>query len=63
MQAQNFTSEMYSFYRQMNIQQSITSFYHHQSNGQVEVCIKFVKCTIKNCLDTIQDVSLALLHI
>ena len=29
--------------RQMSIQQSITSPYHHQSNDQVEMFIKFIK--------------------
>ena len=39
----NFTSETFKeFYKMLNIQQSITSFYHHQSSGQVEACIKFV---------------------
>ena len=60
----NFTSETFrQFCRKMNIQQSITSSYHHQSNGQVEACIKLVKSRIKKCLDTNQDVSLALLQI
>ena len=44
----------------MNIQQYITSFYHHQSTGQVEAYFKFVKNTIKNT-DTNQDTNLALL--
>ena len=44
----NFTSEMFKdFCRQMNIQQTITSSCHHQSNGQVEAFLKFVKCTIR----------------
>ena len=34
----------------MNIQQTIISSYHHQSNAQVEACIKFVKHTITNVL-------------
>ena len=39
----NFTSEIFKeFYRKMNIEQSIPSCYHHQSNGQVEACIKIV---------------------
>ena len=59
----NFTSKMFrQFCRQMSMQQSITLSYHHQSNDQVEMCIKFVKLTIKKCLATNQDVSLALLH-
>ena len=47
----NFTSGMSrKFCRQMSMQQSITSSYHHQTNGQVKVCITFVKHTIKNAL-------------
>ena len=45
----NFTSDKFiQFCRQMKIQHAITSLYHHQSNDHVEVCIKFVKCTVKN---------------
>ena len=56
----NFTSEMFKKYcRKMDIQQSIISSYHHQSNGQMEACIKFVKHTIRKCLDINQDISLA----
>ena len=60
----NFMSEKFKeFHSKMNIQQSITSSYHHQSNGVVEACIKCVMCTIKKCLNTNQDISLALLQI
>ena len=45
----NFTSEMFiQFCRQMNREKAITSSYHHQSNCQMEACIKFINCTIKN---------------
>ena len=38
----NFTSVMFhQFCRLMNIQQSIASSYHHESNSKVEACIKF----------------------
>ena len=40
-----------AFYRRMNIQQPIKS-YSHQSSGQVEACIQFVKPTSKRCFDT-----------
>ena len=44
----NFMAETYkAFCRRMYIQQTIASSYHHQSNGQEEVCIKFLKCSIK----------------
>ena len=47
----NFTSDTFKqFCRQMNIEQAITLLFHHQSNRQVEACIKFVKCTITNAL-------------
>ena len=47
----NLTSDkLRQFCRQLNTEQAITSSYHHQSYGQVEACIKFMKCTIKNAL-------------
>ena len=49
--------------RKLNIEHAVSSSYHHQSNGQVEACIKLVKCTLKNCHDTNSDMHLALLHI
>ena len=59
----NFTFETFKYFcRQMNIWQTITSSYHHHSNGQVEACTKF-KCTIKKCLATNRDIYLALLQI
>ena len=48
----NFTFK--HFWKQMNIQKTITSLYNHQSNKQVEVCIKFVKQTNKNALTLIE---------
>ena len=58
-----FTSETFKdFCRKMNIQQIITSSYHYDSNGQVEVCIIFIKHTIKNAL-ILRDIHLALLKI
>ena len=42
------TSDMFrQFCRKLNIQLAITPSYHHQNNGQMKVCIKFVNCTIK----------------
>ena len=60
------TSDKFKIYcrqRSISIDQAIKSSYHHQSNGQVEACIKFVKCTIKKCLDSNNGVNLALLQI
>ena len=45
------------------MEQAISSSYHHQSNGQVEACIKFVKCTLKKCFDSRSDPHIALLQI
>ena len=45
----NFISEKFkNFCDSLNIKQAVSSSYHHQSNGQVEVCIKFIKHTIKS---------------
>ena len=45
----NFVSEKFrSFCSSLNIEQAVSSSYHHQSNGQVEACIKFIQLTIKN---------------
>ena len=57
----NFITETFKdFCRKMNTQQTITSPYQHQSNGQVEACLKFV--SLKN-LDTNRYLCLALLQI
>ena len=45
----NFVSETFrSFCSSLNIKHIVSSLYHHQRNGQVEICIKFIQCTIKN---------------
>ena len=44
----NFVSEKFrSFCSSLNIKQAVLWLYHNQSNGQVEACIKFIKCSIK----------------
>ena len=44
----NFISERFkSFCNSLNIEQAVSLSNHHQSNRQVETCIKFIKCTIK----------------
>ena len=45
----NFVSDKFrKFCSRLNIEQTVSSVYHHQGNGQVEACIKFIKCTLKN---------------
>ena len=47
----NFVSDKFcQFCKLVNIEQVTSSAYPHQSNGQVEACIKFIKCTFKNAL-------------
>ena len=47
----NFISDKFcQFCKSVNIEQATSSVYHHQSNSQVEACIKFVKSTFKNVL-------------
>ena len=46
----NFISDKFrKFCSRLNIEQAVSSSYYHQSNGQVEACIKFIKCTLKMC--------------
>ena len=40
----NFVSDRFQkFCRAINVKQATLLAYHHQSNGQVEACIKFIK--------------------
>ena len=60
----NFISDKFkTFCRSLNTEQAFSSSYHHQSSGQVEVCIKLIKQALKNCFDTKSDPHLALLQI
>ena len=60
----NFVSDKFrKFCRSLNIEQAVSSAYHHQSNGQVKACIKFIKSTFKKCLNSSGDISMALLQI
>ena len=52
-----------TFCKSLNIEQAFSSSDHHQSNGQVEACIKFVKCTLKKWFDSRSDLHIALLQI
>ena len=56
----NFVSDKFrTFCKSLNLQQAFSSSYHHQSNGQVKACIKFVKHTLKKCLDSKGDPHIA----
>ena len=58
----NFISEKFkNFCNCLNIEQAVSSLYHHQGNGQVEACIKFIKCTIKKCTDSSDGIHMAML--
>ena len=60
----NFVSDKFhQFCKSVNIEQATSSVYHHQSNGQVEGCIKFIKCMFKKCADSGSDIDMALLQI
>ena len=60
----NFVSEHFKeFCRHMNTDLVVTSLYHHQSKSMMEAFIKFVKCSIKKCRQTNNDVHFALLQI
>ena len=60
----SFVSDKFkTFYRSLNIEQAFLSSYHHQSNGHIGACIKFVKHTLKKCLDSKGDPHLVLLQI
>ena len=57
----NFISETFkNFCNSLNIEQAVSSSYHHQSNRQVEACIKFIKYTMKKCADSRNDMHIAL---
>ena len=60
----NFISDRFwQFCVTINIELSISSEYHHQSNGHVESCIKFIKHTFKRSTDSGRDINMALLQI
>ena len=47
----NFISDKFrKFCSRLSIKQAVSSVYHDQSNGQVEACINFIKCMLKNML-------------
>ena len=62
-QGTNFVSEKFrSFYRSIKVEQASPA-YHHQSNRQVEACIKFIKWMFKKCAKSGRDKNIALLQV
>ena len=60
----NFVADRFQqFCKAINIEQAVSSAYHHQSNGQVKGCIKFIKHTFKKCTDSGRDINMALFQI
>ena len=60
----NFVSDKsQQFCKTINVEQAVSLAYHHQSNRQIEVCIKFVKCTFKKCTNSGGDINMALIQI
>ena len=52
----NFVSEKFRcFCRSINMEQAVSLAYHHQSNGQIEACIRFIKQTFKKCAKSGRD--------
>ena len=60
----NFISDRFrQFCKTINVEQPVSLAYCHQSNGQVEACIKFVKCTFKKFANSGRDINMAPLQI
>ena len=60
----NFVSDKFrQFCKCMNVEQATSQSYHHKSNGQVEAYIKFMKCTMTKCIETNDDIHVALVQI
>ena len=60
----NFVSEKFkNFCKSLNIEQAVSLSCHHLSNGQVEVCINFLKHTLKKCFESRSDLHIPLLQI
>ena len=60
----SFISEKFkNLCKSLNIEQAVSLPYYHQSNGQVEACIKFVKHILKKSFDSRTNPHMALLQI
>ena len=47
-----FQKKIKEVWKRLNIEQVVSLSFHHQSNIQVEECIKFVKQMLRKCLDS-----------
>ena len=60
----NFVSDRFrQFCKAINMEQAVSLAYHHQNNGQVKACIKFIKHGFKKCAGAGRDINMALLQI
>ena len=60
----NFISDKFrKFCSRLNIEQAVSSAYHHQSNRQVKACIKFINHTLKKHDNSGGDIHMVLLQI
>ena len=59
----NFVSEkLENLCKRLGIHHAVSSSYNHQSNGQIEACINFVKRTMKKCCEVNADTFVPLLQ-
>ena len=56
-------TKLWKFWKSINVKQAVLLAYHHQSNGQIKACIKFIKQTFKICANCGGDTNMALLQI
>ena len=57
----NFVSDRFQqFCKKINVEQAVLLAYHHQSNGQVKACIKFIKHAFKKCANSSRDINMSL---
>ena len=60
----NFVADkVRKFCSSLNIERVVLSAYHHQSNGQVKACIKFMKSHTQKCTNSDGNIHMALLQI
>ena len=60
----NFVSEKFRHCcRSINVERAVSFVYHHQSNGQIKACIKFIKQMFKKCTESGRNKNIALLQV